>query len=369
MSLFSETLVEDMRRLPGAQHSFLHQLCGPQAGRHRSVLEGLVSSVAAPLAERARPLLTSLDNRRFFQGYGEIAVASALARGRMRVKDVVQPGAYLEAHSLGGEIVNVAVLSFIHRGRGRADRATVDRLVGALNRVGSSQRIVVVVHGRLPHDFDTEEIRRAVDTWLDEAERGLWEGRYATFIDEKRGIHLEFGITGRTSRHGPRVCFHMGPFDGPVSLEAVEPRLLAELERYHLGPHAGRPLLLACVADQPWTVCPGYMRDFLYGQARCMEGYRDGSASAIELTYRDGVSPTLFRDPVYADLAGILWLDRSSDDPVHVRMRGHLNPWAREPFDPSLLTSFPVLAAHRRVGGETVLRWHGDRKEGRVSLL
>ncbi len=369
MSLFSESLVEDMRRLPGAHHSFLHQLCGPQAGRYRSALEGLVSSVAAPLADRVRPMLTSLDNRRFFQGWAEIATASALARGRLRVHDIARPGAYLQAQSLAGETVNVGVLSFIHKGRYQADRSTVSRLVTALNRAGSNQRIVVVVHGRLPHDFDTEEIRRAVDTWLDEVERGVWEGRYATFIDEKRGIHLEFGITGRTSRHGPRVCFTIGPFRGPVSLEAVEPRVLTELESYHLGPHAGTPLLLVCVSDQPWTVSPGYMRDFLYGQPRCMEGYRDGKDSAIELVYRDGVSPTLFRDPVFADLCGVLWMGRDDDDPVTARLRGYLNPWARHVLDPDLLAAFPLLAADRSHNGETVLRWRGDRKNGRVSLL
>jgi hypothetical protein len=369
MSLFSDRLVEDMRRLPGGQHSFLHQLCGPRSGRHRSAVESLVESAAAPLAERARPMLTSLDNRRFFQGWSELATAALLSRGRLRVHDVVQPGAYLLAHTIGGEPVYVAVLSFIHKARPVADRASLARLVAALDRVGSRQRLVVVVHGRLPHDFDTEEIRRAVDTWLGEVERGQWQGRYATFIDDKRGIHLEFGLTGRTSARGPRVCMSMGPFNGPASLAAAEPRVLSELERYHLGPLAGKPLLLVCASDQPWGISPGYMRDFLYGAPRSMEGYRDGPKSDIELVYGATPAPTIFRDPVYSDLCGVLWLGRRAEEPSTADLTGYLNPWARHGFEPDLLPSCPVLATHRWQDSQPVLRWFGERSSPAVSLI
>ncbi len=369
MSIFSERLVEDMQRLSGGQHSFLHQVCGPRAGRHRSAIETLVGNAASPLAERARPLLTSLDNRRFFQGWAELATAAALARGRLRVQDVVQPGAYLHASALAGEPVNLAVLSYIHKARPEADRDSIRRLVAALNRVGSRQRLVVAVHGRLPHDFDIEEIRRAVDTWLGEVERGQWQGRYATFIDETRGVHLEFGLTGRTSRSGPRVCMSLGPFPGPASLAAAEPRILGELERYTLGPHAGKPLLLVCASDQPWSVSPGYMRDFLYGPPSCMEGYRDGDASDIELHYGSQPAPTLFRDPVYSDLVGVLWLSRQADDPTAVQLRAFLNPWARHTLEPELLPACPVLHLHRWQDDNAVLRWHGQRGQRRVALI
>lgn len=369
MSLFSDRLVEDMRRLPGGQHSFLHQLCGPRAGRHRSAIDRLVEATAAPLAERVRPLLTSLDNRRFFQGWAELATAACLSRGRLRVHDLVQPGAYMQARTIAGDPVHVGVLSYIHKARPASDRASLERLVAALNRVGSRQRLVVVVHGRLPHDFDTEEIRRAVDTWLGEVERGQWQGRYATFIDDKRGIHLEFGLTGRTSKSGPRVCMSMGPFTGPASLAAAEPRVLDELERYHLGPLAGTPLLLVCASDQPWAVTPGYMRDFLYGPPRSMEGYRDGDKSDIELCYGSTPAPTIFRDPVYSDLCGMLWLGRRAEDPSTADLRAYLNPWARHAMEPDLLPSCPVLATHRWQDGQPVLRWSGDRKDQAVSLI
>ncbi len=369
MSLFSDRLVEDMRRLPGGQHSFLHQLCGPRAGRHRSALESLLDTAAGPLAERARPLLTSLDNRRFFQGWAELATAAALARGRLRVHDVALPGAFLSAQTVAGQTVNVAVLSYIHKARPDADRASVQRLVSALNRVGSRQRLVVVVHGRLPHDFDLEEIRRAVDTWLGEVERGQWQGRYATFIDENRGIHLEFGLTGRTSLSGSRVCMSMGPFPGPASLAAAEARILGELDRYALGPNAGMPLLLVCASDQPWAVSPGYMRDFMYGPPRSMESYRDGDSSDIELWYGDQRAPTLFHDPVYSDLCGILWLGRRSEDPAAVQLQGYLNPWSRHTLEHDVLPTCPVLGLHRWQDNQAVLRWFGSRSKQRVALL
>ncbi len=369
MSLFSDRLLEDMRRLSSGQHSFLHQLCGPRYGRHRSAIEALVDGAAPALSERARPMLTSLDNRRFFQAWAELSTAAALGRGRLRVQGLAQPGVYLQAATVGGEAVHVAVISFIHKGRKGPDLATIRRLEAALDRVGSRQRLVVAVHGRLPHDFDVEEVRRAVDTWLGEVERGQWEGRYATFIDETRGIHLEFGLTGRTSRSGPRVCMSIGPFLAPASLAAAEPRILTELGRYSMGPHAGTPLLIACVSDQPWSISPGYMRDFLYGLPRSIEGYRDGGQSDIELCYGQRPTPSLFRDPVYADLCGMLWIGRRAEEPAAVQLRAFLNPWARRRLEVDALPGCPALGLHRWQDEQAVLRWHGDRSQTSLSLF
>jgi hypothetical protein len=369
MSLFSDRLMEDIRRLNSGQHSFLHQLCGPRYGRHRSAIEALVDGAAAPLSERARPMLTSLDNRRFFQAWAELATATALERGQLRVQGLAQPGMYLQAATVGGETVHVAVISFINKGRKGPDLATVRRLEAALDRVGSRQRLMVAVHGRLPHDFDVEEVRRAVDTWLGEVERGHWEGRYATFIDETRGIHLEFGLTGRTSRSGPRVCLSVGPFLAPASLAAAEPRILAELGRYSIGPHSGTPLLIACVSDQSWSITDGYMRDFLYGSPRSMEGYRDGERSDIELCFGGRPTPSLFRDPVYSDLSGVLWVGRRAEEPASVQIRAFLNPWARSRLEVDALPSCPVLGLHRWQDDQAVLRWHGERSEPTLSLF
>jgi len=369
MRLFSDKLVEDTRRLPGAQHSFLHQLCTPQAGRHRRALEAMLEDLDPALAEACGSALMSLDNRRFFQGYSELMVARLMARGRLRVRERVQPGGYLRAQSLAGGSLHIAVLSFIHKAREAPDQATVRRLVAALNRVGSRRRLVVVVHDRLPHDFDAEEVRRAVDAWLGEVERGAWQGRFATFVDEKRGIDLEFGIAGKSSRRGSRVCMVIGPFRSPGNLAAVQPRVLGELNRYLLGPQSGQPLLLVCAGDQPWRIPPGVLRDYLYGMPARIESYSDGDSSAIELAFRrDGVA-TLFSDPVYADLCGILWVGRSGGDPATVHAVAQLNPWARQPLDPELLPPIPTLAQDRVADGQVILRWRGDRKRPELALL
>ncbi|MFH1468301.1 MAG: hypothetical protein ABIO70_28190 [Pseudomonadota bacterium] len=369
MGLFSDRLVEDMRRLPGGEHTFLRQVCGVHAGRQRSALEAMVEVLPPPLLVRAKANLTSLNNRKFFQGYAEVAAASFLERGRLRVHDLTEPGAYLAARSVSGQALNVGVVSFIHKGRAGADQATIKRLVAALDRVGSKQRLAVIVHARLPDDFDTEEVRRAVDTWLSEVERGMWQGRYATFIDEKRGIQLEFGLTGRTARRGSRVCFVLGPFLGPAALAVVEPRILNEMNRYHLGAHSGEPLLLFCVGDQPWNIGRGTMREFLYGQARSTVWQQDGAEGSFELSFDDMSGASLFHDPVYSDLTGVVWIGREGDDPTRVRAEVFLNPWARVPLDPELLPAVPTLAPVGREGREVRLHWRGDRREPRLDLI
>jgi len=369
MGLFSERLVEDVRRLPGAEHSFLRQLCGVRAGRYRNAIEALVEDLCAAQLARAQEQLTSLDNRRFFQGYAEVATARFLGRGRLRVHDVAEPGGCLQTRTLSGPGPQVAVLSFLHKGRSGPDRATVQRLSAALDRVGTRRRLAVIVHSRLPEDFDTEEVRRAVDAWLGEVERGLWQGRYATFVDEQRGIHLEFGLTGRTVKRGARVCFVLGPFLGPAALLAAEPRLIAELNRHHLGPQAGQPLLLVCFADQPWAVGQGALRDFLFGQARSMCLDVDGEARSLAITFRGGPAAALFRDPVFSDLVGVAWLGRDGEDPTRVRAALHLNPWANLPLDPDLLPPVPVLAPSGREGGEVTMAWRGERGAAVIDLL
>jgi hypothetical protein len=369
MGLFSDRLVEDMRRLPGGEHTFLRQVCAVHAGRQRSALETMVEVLPPPLMARAQASMTSLDNRKFFQGYAEVAAASFLGRGRLRVHDLREPGGYLEARSWTGWGVNVAVLSFIHKGRAGPDRATVRRLVAALDRVGSRQRLAVIVHSRLPEDFDTEEVRRAVDTWLSEVERGMWQGRYATFIDEKRGIHLEFGLTGRISRKGSRVCFVLGPFGGPGALAVIEPRLLTELNRYHLSPRSGEPLLLFCVGDRPWSLGLGTLRDFLLGRPRSTTWDQEGDVGTVEMSFDETSGASLFADPVYSDLTGVVWLGRDGDDPTRVRAEAYLNPWARKPLDPDLLPAVPMLVPVERQGQKVRVRRRGERRAAWVDLI
>lgn len=356
MTLFPDRLLQDIQRLPGGRHSFLTQVCAPEGRKVRLILESLAEQAGEPLAGRARETLTSFDNRKFFQGYSELVTASLLARGGARVRDLVSPGPLLVAHRPTGAPVFVSVLSYIHKFRPIPDRATVRRLCQALDRIASQERLLVIVHRWLPHDLDTGPIRRAVEIWLSQVASGAWEGRYATYEDDR--ISLEFGLTGqKASRRGRRVVMSLGPFFSPASLTAVESRVLGELEAWRVGAQAGAPLVVACVADQPWRITQGYMTDFLYGRPRRMEMFRDGDSHNLEMEFGSEPAPCLFRDPLYQDLAAFLWVGRDPVDPTLVHARAFLNPWARVPVPDALFPTSPVLCLNRWDQGRAVVSW------------
>ncbi len=366
MTLFPDKFIEDIRRLSAARHSFLHQICGPEGRRHRNMLQTLMDELGEPIGSRVGCLLTSLDNRRFFQGYAELATAALLARGPYRVRVLVEPGPILRAKRPNGATLDLTVLSFIHKSRPVPDRATLRRLVEALERIGGNHRILLALHRWLPHDLDTEPVRRAVEMWLAQVEAGTWEGRYATYEDEK--ISLEFMLSDDRSSGGRRVLASVGPFLSPASLAAVEPQVLRELEIIRTGPNAGRPLIMVCVADQPWRVTSGYMRDFLYGPSARIEMFRDGEDHNIELEFGGEYSPCLFRDPLYRDLAAFLWLGRDTDDPTALYARCYLNPWAAEPLDADFLPLIMTLAPVQRQADSVVMAWR-KRSGSRFSLI
>lgn len=362
MTLFPERLVNDMQRLPGGRHSFLSQVCSRGGLKTRNALETMVDGVGEPLSRRVREMLVSLDNRKFFQGYAELVVATLVARGAYRVRELVSPGPLLSARGAGGDSLSLSVLSFIHKSRPIPDRAIVERLVSSLERVAGQRRILLVVHRWLPHDLDTEPIRRAVELWLERVESGAWEGPYATYEDER--ISLEFCLTQERSRNRRRVIATLGPHLSPASLSAVESRVLGELEQYRMGQHSGQPLLLAVVADQPWRVTPGYVRDFLYGRPSRMEMYRDGDLHNLELEFDQQPTACLFRDPLYRCLAGFIWVGRDLKDPTSVFTCGYLNPWCTHPIDVHALPAGPLLALDRWQDGNAVMTWQrrgGDR--------
>jgi len=357
MTLFCERLIEDLQRLPGGRHTFLSQVCSPEGSETRRVLQTLIEGCGEPLGGRARDLLTSFDNRRFFQGYAEVVTASLMEAGGCRVEELESPGPLLLTRRGHGSEIRVSVLSFIHKFRTVPDRATVRRLLQAIDRIGSQERVLVVVHRWLPHDLDTGPIRRAVEMWLKQVSTGAWEGRFATYEDEK--ISLEFGLTGEKARKGrrKRVAASIGPFLGPASLSAVEHRVLGDLETYRMGRNAGRPLVLVCVADQPWRITEGYVRDFLFGRPRRMEMFRDGEAHNMEVEYNAGSEPCLFRDPLYRDLSAVVWVGRDNLDPTSAHVRGYRNPWAKSPTDAQVFPKGPLFALDRWEGNRAVLSW------------
>lgn len=317
-----------------------------------------MDAVGEPLGARGAELLTSLDNRRFFQGVAELTVAALLERGKFQVEEVDPDGDWIALRKLGGGSWDLLVEAFIHRSRDETHRASAARLLTALERTGGSQCLLVGIERPLPASLDTEEVRQAVDNWMADVEHGRRQGRYAAFHDAEKGIHLEFGLTGRPVRSGPRVCGVLGPHVASSCIPAVERRLLDDLERSSRGPRTERPLLVACVGDRPWPVSPGYLRDFLYGRARTMAMTRDGERHALEAEYDTSPDPSLFRDARARDLSGLLWVGRDPSDPSRAHCTVHLNPWARVVLDAGAFPFVPVFAPERETDSGVAMRWH-----------
>lgn len=329
MELFPEWLVSDLGQMPGAGHSYLKQLCAPDGSALRAGLSGLVSRLQPPMQGRAAELLSSLENRRFFQGFAEVAALGALEPSGWRPTELVAPGPRI-ALTRGGDEVLLSVLAFLHQTRPGGEDETRRRLREALGRVNSRERFSVLVRRWLPHDFKPEPIRRAIDLWLSQVHSGQWEGRYAAYEDEH--IALEFCLTGERAvgRQSP-VALMIGPYLAHRSLEVLEPRVVQEIDRHLASRQRTSPLLLACVADQPWALNEGYLRDFLYGRARrtrCEAGRR-------EVEFGGSASVCVFRDPLYASIAGLLLVDREPAAPTEVRVRALLNPWSTVRLTPS----------------------------------
>ncbi len=355
MSLFPDVLVQSLREMPGASHSFLRQLCEPDAADVRQglgrALAGLDSDLRVVLEER----LSSLDNRVFFQGFSELAVATGLIRAGWTVGPG-QSGQLLQGVRPSGESTQVLVLGFIHSQSPGLDRAGVQKLVQALERVGTTLRFAVYVRRWLPPDFDPEPVRRAVELWLRECEDGAWEGTQAAYEDE--GVALEFKLSGGEVQDGQSpVAMTLGPFVASRVMMALEQRVIQALDRVRLTAQADTPVLVAAVADQPWQLTRGYVREFLYGKPRFTRFTldQDGSRS-WEAGLSPDPEPCLFKDPVYRDVCGMWLLERPTQAALSIRARGYANPFARQPLTADQL-SCPVLHGQRKAEGLPVVGW------------
>jgi hypothetical protein len=375
LELFPERLVSDITRLPGAGHSYLKQLCAPDGAAARAGLESVFGRLAEPMQLRASDLLNSVENRRFFQGFAEVAALAALEPAGWRVAALHTPGPRIELVREGGGRALLSVLAFLHQTRPGGEDETRRRLLDALSRVSSRQRFAVLVRRWLPHDFNPEPVRRAIELWLGQVQAGQWEGRYAAYEDEH--ISLEFCVTGERAkaRQSP-VALHLGPFFAHRSLEVLEPRVVQELDRHASSRQRALPLLLACVADQPWSINDGYLRDFLYGRARRISTGEGGG----EYEFGGSRSVCVFRDPVYASASGVLLVDRAPALPTQVGVRAFLNPWAQAALTPAdvgvqcfaedraataAASALPVFGGEQALSdtpiSPRVLRWHAGR--------
>lgn len=327
MELFPDRLVTDLERLPGASHTFLKQVCAPDQAPLRAGLSRAVQRMLDPHRERAASLLTSLDNRRFFQGYAEVATITALEGAGWELTRLHTPGARLEVRSPQGKPWMLAVLAFLHQVRPMGESSNRTALAESLSRVQGKHRFSVLIRRWLPHDFDPEPVRRAVETWLGQVAQDRWDGRYAAYEDDRIG--LEFCLTGERVRRGePLLAQILGPYLANRTLEAIEPRVVRELDRHNASTLRDTPVLLACVADQPWALTEGYTRDFLYGRPRAMVA----GADEVAALYSPSGSVAVFRDPPYRNVGGMLLIDGQPGERTRVRTRAWLNPWADHPL-------------------------------------
>ena len=330
MTLFPDALLADLRRLPGASYTFARQVADEDGAGVRARMESIAAGVGVPVQDRWADLLGSLDNRRFFQGFAEAALVGLLSAGGWSLPDLAWPGPGLLLQAPDGREFHALVLAFIRQVRPTADRASIDRLSAALSRVGPRSRIGLVIHRWLPHDFDPEPVRQAVELWLREVERGGWSGRYAAYEDEH--VSIEFALTGEQAKSGQSVlAFALGPHQAHRVLEAVGSRVVNELDRLRvLGCSA--PILVACVADQPWRLPRGYLRELLYGKPTWQT--TAGDAPSLQSAFPPSEAPSLYRDPLYYNVASTLFLERPVGAPAETAGRAYLNPWATTQLEP-----------------------------------
>ncbi len=350
MPLFSDALLADLQRLKGAEHSFLKQLSAPDGEPARRRLQHLSEQVGAPVTERWQELLSSLDNRRFFQGYAEAMVCGVLLESGWRVPDLAWPGPSVQACTPSGQCFNVLTLAFIRQVRPEPDQQALRRLLRALNRVNSRTRIAIHVQRWLPHDFDPEPVRRAVELWLRDVDRHGTQDRYAVYSDEH--VSLEFALTGERARRSQGVvAFTIGPCSGRRTLEIVESRILHELDTYRLSPRASQPVLLACVTEQPWQLSRGWLRELLYGKAIWQT--TTGDPAEVKIGYRLGCEPGLFRDSLYRTVGGAIFMDRVAGER---RSRAYLSPWTEHPLTAADL-SISTLDVIERKDRDVTMTW------------
>jgi hypothetical protein len=319
----------------------------------RDFIDNEVHGAPAGLAGRWRELLHSLDNRRFVQGLGEVATYSILKASGWTALGVEDPGPMLVFQSPDGTAVDVGVLTFASQLRPLADRKIIESLVRGLDRLTSRSRIAVVVRRWLPHDFDPEPVRRAIDMWLQEVERGGWEGRYAAYDDE--AVSLEFALTGRRAQTGEGlVAFTLGPLDALRTLECVQGTISQEFARWRHAarPSERRPLFAVCTSTQPWRLPPGYLREAMLGKPVAITT----AENEFLVHYGEEQSPSLLRDPLHRDIEGVLFIEHAASDPARISGQAFLNPWCQTPRDPEHL-QVPCLAAVRRSPEHLVMGW------------
>jgi hypothetical protein len=279
-----------------------------------------------------------------------------LAASGWRVRGLLPPGPRIEVRSPRGEPILLSVMAFLHQTRPGGESETRHRLVQELAQVRGRDRFVVLIRRWLPHDFDPVPVRRAAEMWLAKVARNAWDGRYAAYEDDH--VAFELALTGTKTRGRQSALVDViGPFLGHRGLEVVEPRLVQEMDKHNASPSRSRPLLVAVAADQPWALTPGYLRDLLYGRVTSHSVDPEVPGGPV-LTFGPQGSVSVFRDPVYSNVAGVILLDRDPQRPESVRAEAFVNPWAKERLDGRAFRVRTFAEVAPRVGDAVSMGWH-----------
>lgn len=351
MTAFSPALLADLQRLPGARHSFLKQLAGEDAEALRTELNAVVSAVPDDVATHWCDRLRSLDNRRFFQSMAEVMAVRTLMETGWSLTGARQADNLVLTRE-GNELI-LMTLAFLRQSRRGPDGDVIDRLTRALDRVGSRSRIAMHVRRWLPHDFDPEPVRRAIDLWLREVDRGGWDGRYAAYEDQH--VALEFALTGEKAERGARVvAFALPPYEAHRVREVLEQRLVFELDRHVAAGGESRPVFVACVSNEDWQLPRGHLRELLLGKPARQDVIDD--PPCMTMRFSRSYAPAIFRDPVYDLVTGIgIW---SRPDSLSARLGGptYVAPWSTW-HCPEAALPRPLCHVLEREADEAVLTW------------
>lgn len=356
MRLFSDPFVEKIRELPNECKSFLGELCAPSADRLRDLIDNALSGLSPELSSEIGARMSSVDNRRFFQGFAELATAQTFASSGWDVRVGQSGHTALSISREGGASVDLMVMAFIQPSHPQLDPLQIERLRTALGRVRSDLRFSVFIRRWLPPNFDPEPIRRAVDLWLQEVESGRWEGDFATYEDV--GVSMEFSLSGeRAEPDQSPVVQLLGPFLTGRSVQRLEHTMVRRLDQHLLTSDSDTPLYLVAVANRPWSLSRGYLREFLYGKpAWTQTQSASEEGTGWEAGFTPEPEPCLFKDKLYSSVGGLLMLERNPLDPLKVTGRSYSNPFSPVALRPEQ-QPFPILGETRREGENIVLRW------------
>ena len=323
-----------------------------------SAIEPAFNSIDDLLSEAIRKRVTTDNDNKFFQGFSELSVAYLLSKSGWTVRSLSLSNGMLSALRPNGSPINILVRGFIQSHSPKIDEATALALEASLMRVHTSRRFSVFVRRLLPADFDPEPVRQAVQLWLGQVARDEWDGEFATYEDE--GVTLEFCLNPRKLA-GDRSPLQMvlGPFLAGRSVRVLEHRAVQALDRYFASEFAGEPVMVAGVANRPWGLSCGYVRELFYGKPRWVESGDDWRACLSKMK-----DPCLYKDALFHKVSGTMLLERDERDGLLLSGRTFSNPHAREPLLP---TEMPVRTYHSVDSddhGRAIMGWSPRLSEG-----